>query len=74
MRGITGTLITLSLSLASSQAFAHGGHVGESAGHSHWTALAAIGAVAILALLIARSFDNKSDKAKEDAASDTVQS
>jgi hypothetical protein len=74
MRGITGIFITLSIALATSQAFAHGGHLEEAAGHTHWTALAAIGAVAILALLIARSFDKKSDKAKEDAASDTVKS
>jgi hypothetical protein len=74
MRGITGAFITLSLFLASSQALAHGGHVEEAAGHSHWLGLAAIGAVAILALLIAKSFDKKSDKGKEDAASDTIQS
>ena len=74
MRGITGIFVTLSFALASSQAFAHGGHVKEAAGHSHWTALAAIGAVAVLALLIAKSADKRTDKANMDAASKTDQS
>jgi hypothetical protein len=74
MRGMTNITTTLYLSLASSDAFAHGGHVKEATGHSHWIGLAAIGAISVLALLIAKSSIKKSDMAKKDAVSDSMQS
>lgn len=49
------------------QALAHGGHIGELAGHSHWIGLAALGlAAGILALL-------PKGKRKEDAPEDAAE-
>lgn len=73
MRGIKSIFVTFSLSVASAPALAHGGHLDEAAGHSHWIGLAALGAVVIVALLIAKSMDRKSGLIGKDAASHTDQ-
>ncbi len=36
--------------IAATPAFAHAGHIGEIAGHSHWLAAGAMGAAALIAL------------------------
>ncbi|SDR21818.1 DUF6732 family protein [Pseudovibrio sp. Tun.PSC04-5.I4] len=53
-------LIKLSLALgcmgfSTSAAFAHAGHLGELAGHSHWVGIAAIAGAAIVAGIAARA-------------------
>ena len=47
-------LSLLALSLGQGPAFAHLGHVGEVAGHSHWIGLAGIAAAAGIAALLPR--------------------
>lgn len=46
-------------------AFAHGGHLGELTGHSHWIGAAALAAAALVAGLVAWKDHKK--KASEDA-------
>ena len=48
-------LQTLIFSLAAGPAFAHVGHIGELAGHSHWIGVAALAAAAAVAALAARA-------------------
>lgn len=45
--------VALGMSLLSAPAFAHGGHLGELAGHSHWVGVAALAGAALIAGVIA---------------------
>lgn len=68
----------LSLVLSSS-AFAHGGHLGELAGHAHWVGVAALAGAALVAGLVAMKGKKKEDGEKteveaeaEDTAGETA--
>ncbi|GAB4348491.1 MAG: hypothetical protein Kow0026_03050 [Oricola sp.] len=54
------------LLLISSPAYAHFGHVGEVAGHSHWIGVAAAGAAAAIAIAV--STLGRKKKAEENEA------
>jgi len=55
--------------LSAGPAFAHGGHVGELAGHTHWIGWAAIaGATAVAVWARKRRQKRNSDKASEGAS------
>jgi hypothetical protein len=69
MRVITGLFVTLSAALASLPVLADGGHLHARGGHSHWTGFAALGAVIVLALLVAKAAGKKT--ARDDAAAKT---
>jgi len=56
----------LAVLLAPAPAFAHVGHLGELAGHSHWVGAAALAGAALLAGVIA--LKDRKRKADEDAA------
>ncbi len=54
--------------LASSQlAFAHVGHLGELAGHSHWIGAAALGGAAALAVWLAARSKKRGEHAVDDS-------
>jgi membrane protein implicated in regulation of membrane protease activity len=69
MRTLVFTSVVLILHGASS-AFAHGGHIGDLAGHSHWVGwAAAAAAAAVTAWAIKRGHKAKpEDESAEDAA------
>ncbi len=71
MRATTGLLVTFFSSMAPAIAFAHGDHLNEVEGHSHWLSLAALGAVSVLAVFAAWSADSKSAPKQEDKTADT---
>jgi hypothetical protein len=71
MRATTGLLITLSSAIAPALAFAHGDHLNEVEGHSHWVSLAALGAVIVLAVFAAWSAQSRSAPKLEDKTADT---
>ncbi|SFK01674.1 DUF6732 family protein [Pseudovibrio ascidiaceicola] len=63
------------MGLSSSAAFAHAGHLGELAGHSHWIGIAAVTGAAIIAGLAAKakkrsssSEENSPENAESDGA------
>jgi uncharacterized protein DUF6732 len=58
----------LSLILTSS-AFAHGGHIGELAGHAHWVGVAALAGAALVAGLVAMK-GKKKENGEETKADD----
>ncbi len=62
-------ILNMSIILAgSNSAFAHGGHVGELAGHAHWVGVAAvIGAAAIAAILAKGKKSDDTEASEEDA-------
>ncbi len=64
-------LFSLTL-LLPTQAFAHGGHLGELAGHAHWVGIAAVAGAAALAGLVALADRKrkKTEEAEEDASAD----
>ncbi|MEQ8480459.1 MAG: hypothetical protein RIC18_07370 [Hoeflea sp.] len=51
-------------------ALAHGGHVGELAGHSHWVGWAAVAAAAALAAWAAKRGSKADSDSEEDTAAD----
>ncbi|WP_068311606.1 DUF6732 family protein [Polycladidibacter hongkongensis] len=53
-------------------AFAHGGHIGELAGHAHWVGAAALAGAAILAGLVARERKKTKQQEVEETAEDTA--
>lgn len=53
-----------SASLFTGPAFAHGGHLGELAGHSHWVGAAALAGAALVAGLVALR-DRKRKKSED---------
>lgn len=58
------------LGFSTSTAFAHAGHLGELAGHSHWVGIAAIAGAAIVAGIAARAKKRRAsteDSTPEDA-------
>ena len=59
MRVISGLFVTLSAALASTPTLADGGHLHARGGHSHWTGLAALGAVIVLAVLVSKAAGKK---------------
>ncbi|NVK33861.1 MAG: hypothetical protein HWE23_05225 [Rhodobacteraceae bacterium] len=60
-----------SLPLLSGSAFAHVGHIGELAGHSHWAGAAALaGAAAIAGLLALRGKKKKNREESDGKAPD----
>lgn len=74
MRPSIGLAVSAAALLASSPAFAHAGHIGELAGHSHWIAMGALaGAAAIAAVVAARGTKKnaKSEKEGDSEAPDT---
>ena len=58
-------LTSLVLALAPSTAFAHGGHLGELAGHAHWVGVAALAGAALVAGVVA--LKDRKKKQAEDA-------
>jgi chromate transport protein ChrA len=56
--------------LIASPAYAHFGHVGELAGHSHWIGLAAAAAAAVIATAV--TVQGKKDKAAKEDKADTA--
>ncbi|MCV0425845.1 MAG: hypothetical protein K5905_10250 [Roseibium sp.] len=62
-------LAGLSAALLPTSAFAHGGHLGELAGHSHWVGVAALAGAALVAGLVAL----KGRKTKETDETQDVQ-
>ena len=48
-------------SLAPTSAFAHGGHLGELAGHAHWIGVAALAGAALVAGVVALKDRKKKD-------------
>lgn len=63
-------LLAFILAISSGPAFAHIGHIGEVAGHSHWIALGGIAIAGAIALLGARK---KSDKSEPDDDPEEIQ-
>lgn len=57
-RATLSGLFTLCLT---STSFAHGGHLGELAGHSHWIGVAALAGAALVAGLVAAKGKKKED-------------
>ncbi len=55
-------LAGLAAAVLPTSAFAHGGHLGELAGHSHWVGVAALAGAALVAGVIALK-DRKKKKA-----------
>lgn len=51
-------------------ALAHGGHVGELAGHSHWVGWAAVAAAAALAAWAAKRGNKADAETQEETAAD----
>ena len=68
------------LGSSASAAMAHGGHMGELAGHAHWIGAAAVAGAAVLAALVAKakkrddeSFDAETEhEAEEEAEGSTA--
>lgn len=74
MKRSIGLAVSAVALLASGPAFAHAGHIGELAGHSHWIAMGALaGAAAIAAIVATRGTKKnaKSDKEVGAEATDT---
>ncbi|MBD1548934.1 DUF6732 family protein [Roseibium aggregatum] len=73
MLKIAGALSATILPLLPSIAHAHGGHLGELAGHSHWAGVAAIAGAALVAGIVALKDRKKKDTAeKPDAEAETA--
>lgn len=72
MRLVLGTVFLLAAPVG---AMAHGGHVGELAGHSHWVGVAAIFGAAAVAAVAAklRKREKQSEAEAEDHAEATDQ-
>jgi hypothetical protein len=73
MKTATGLAVFLAL-FAATPAYAHLGHVGEVAGHSHWIGLAAASAAAAIAIAVS-TLGKKKDAEEDDPeteAEDTV--
>lgn len=69
-RFMTGLAASTALFLPTG-AFAHGGHLGELAGHSHWIGVAALAGAAAIAAVIA-SKGRKKDAAEGQAEQETA--
>ncbi|POF34332.1 DUF6732 family protein [Roseibium marinum] len=73
-------LAGLAAILIPTSAFAHGGHLGELAGHSHWIGAAALAGAALVAGIVALQGRKKkqaedapeADAAEEETAGDTA--
>ncbi|WP_298817904.1 DUF6732 family protein [uncultured Roseibium sp.] len=66
------TVLTgLTAAMLPTSALAHGGHLGELAGHSHWIGVAAIAGAALVAGLVA--LKDRKQKASEDPADTDVE-
>ncbi|MHA7774526.1 DUF6732 family protein [Roseibium sp. M-1] len=64
-------LFGLAAALLPSSAYAHGGHLGELAGHSHWVGVAALAGAALVAGIIAlKDKKQKKDGGAPDASAD----
>ncbi|MCX2724218.1 DUF6732 family protein [Roseibium salinum] len=65
-------LAGLAAAVLPTSAYAHGGHLGELAGHSHWVGVAALAGSALVAGIIALKDRkrNKEDEAPEARADD----
>ncbi|CTQ62190.1 MAG: hypothetical protein RIE06_05765 [Roseibium album] len=74
-------LASLAAVLLPSAAFAHGGHLGELAGHAHWIGVAALAGAALVAGVVALKDRKKqdvddaaeADGAEEDNAGEAAQ-
>ncbi|EFO33051.1 hypothetical protein TRICHSKD4_1674 [Roseibium sp. TrichSKD4] len=74
MRPSIGLAVSAAALLASSPAFAHAGHIGELAGHSHWIAMGALaGAAAIAAVVAARGYKKTPSLTKKGTLKPTTQ-
>jgi hypothetical protein len=62
---ISRTILAGLAAMLPTSAFAHGGHLGELAGHSHWVGVAALAGAALVAGIIA--LKDKKQKKAEDA-------
>ncbi len=65
-------VLTSSIALLPGAAFAHVGHLGEVAGHSHWVGVAAIAGAAAVAGLVALKGRRKRARDAEDTPSETA--
>ncbi len=71
MSQIFRILATAAIAVSPAQALAHGGHLGELAGHSHWIGLAALGiAAGLIALLPQRKRKTEEDSGEAASAED----
>lgn len=71
MHRFTKGLAALIALFLPTSAFAHGGHLGELAGHSHWIGVAALAGAAAIAAVIAakgRKKDAAGSEAEQEAA------
>lgn len=66
-------LKTCLLFTGSSQAFAHGGHVGELAGHAHWVGVASVFGAAAIAAILAKGKKAEDEEASDEEVSDIEQ-
>ena len=67
-------ILNMSIILAGSiSAFAHGGHVGELAGHAHWVGVAAVIGAAAIAAILAKGKKSDDTEASEEAAVEVEQ-
>ena len=71
MRAVSGLSAALFTIISPAAALAHGEHLTEVEGHSHWIALAALGAVGVIAFLAAWSMERAKMPKQPDASSDT---
>ena len=53
--------ITCMVSLFSTQANAHFGHLGELAGHAHWIGLGAVAAAAVIASTLGTKYNDEAE-------------
>lgn len=66
--------INISILLAgTNQALAHGGHVGELAGHAHWVGVASVFGAAAIAAILAKGKKSESEEASDEEVSDADQ-
>jgi Family of unknown function (DUF6732) len=66
MRYLPASTVFLLASVSTTPAFAHLGHIGELAGHSHWIAIGASGLAAAIGVAVALA----GKKAKKEAQDD----
>lgn len=70
MLNLSGRAFAIAFVFLPSAVAAHGGHLGELAGHSHWVGIAALAGAALVAGLVARK-RRKSEDQPSDSPADT---
>ncbi len=71
---LKAALLAGAVGFSSSSALAHGGHLGELAGHSHWIGVAALAGAALVAVLAAKAKKRSQtgEETSAEAESDTA--